>query len=313
MAFGNISTLYVPTAGLAGASQWGTDVRKLLSSADPDVDATSITDHSTGAAVTRTVDPYTTKATDDTQANFGWAITPTDMNSVAGARRFYPAGSHTVSVRMGHSGATAATGTLTMYVYRVGPAPTRTRTLLGSNTGSVALPTLGGDITATVTVALGEVIFEADETIQYSWEFNVAGIPITGRTATFYTGTHPSQVTQIATPKLGVLADTTGTATGSGVASGTSGKVLGTTGTTTGAGTATGVGASTATTTGTASATSTVVGQGSSVAGTTGSASGSGTATGQASIVLGTTGTVEIGAGGSEPVIETTVIFAVLD
>ena len=62
------------------------------------------------------------------------------MNSVTGALRFFPAGSHTVTVRYGHNGATGATGTLSMYVYRVGPSPTFTRTLLGSGTGSVVLP-----------------------------------------------------------------------------------------------------------------------------------------------------------------------------
>lgn len=311
MAFGNITTLYLPTAGNAGASQWGSDVRKLLDAADAGVDATSITDHGTGGEVNRTVDPYTTKATDDTQANFGWAITPSDMNSVSGARRFFAAGNHTANVRMGHTGATGATGTLTMYVYRVGPAAGRTRTLLGSNTASVALPALGGDVTATVTVALGEIIFEADETVQYSWEFSVTGIAITGRTATFYTGTHPSNVSRISTPRLGVLADTTGSASGSGVAAGVGGKVLGTVGSAAGSVAVSGEMSATATTTGTASGAGTASGVGASTASATGTASGVGTATGLASIVLGTTGTVEIGSGAAAPTED--IIFAVMD
>ncbi len=85
MPFGEISAFHLPIAGNAGSNQWGTgDVRKLLSAAEASADTTSITDHGTGGSVTRTVDPYTTKATDDTQANFGWAVTPDDMNAVAG-------------------------------------------------------------------------------------------------------------------------------------------------------------------------------------------------------------------------------------
>ena len=101
-------------------------------------------------------------------------------------------------------------------------------------------------------MTLPEVIFAAGETVQYSFEFNVAGIAIVGRTATFFAGTHPAVATTIATPKLGVLADTTGSATGVGAASGVTGKVLAALGSSTGVGTAAGSGGSRATTTGTA-------------------------------------------------------------
>jgi hypothetical protein len=106
-------------------------------------------------------------------------------------------------------------------------------------------------------------------------------------------GTRPARSVR---PKLGVLADTTGTATGTGAASGTSGKVLGTVGSSTGTGAASGVGASRAATTGTAAGTSSVSGVVSSVAGTVGTAAGSGSATGVGGLVLGTVGTVSIGA-----------------
>lgn len=297
MAFGNITTLYIPTAANAGSSLWGTDVRSLLSSADASSDATTITSHGTGGATQRTFDPYSTSSADSDQTLYGWAVAPTDMNSVSGARRFYPAGNHTVTVRMKHSGATGQTGTLYLYAYRVASAAlSRTRTLLGSNTASVSLPALAGEVTGTCTVALSEVIFDPDETIQYSFEFNVSGIPISGETVTFYGGTQSAVVSSIATPKLGVLADTTGTSAGTGAASGTTGLVLGTVGSSAGIGAATGTGASTATTTGTAAGAGSASGAASSVAGTTGSAAGSASTSGLASIVLGTTGTVSIGA-----------------
>lgn len=298
MAFGNITTLYIPTAANAGASQWGTDVRKLLDSADASSDSTTITNHGTSGAVTRQFDPYTTKSADDTTDLFGWAITPTDMNSVTGALRFYPAGNHTVTVRMKHSSATGATGTLYMYAYRVASAASsRTRTLLGSSTASVSLPALAGEVTGTCTVALSEVVFQADETIQYSFKFNVTGVPISGETVTFYGGTQTAVVSKVATPKLGVLADTTGTATGTGAASGATALVLGTVGSSSGTGTATGAASSTAATTGTSAGTGSAAGVASSVAGAVGSASGSGTAAGLASVVLGTVGTASVGAG----------------
>jgi hypothetical protein len=299
VAFGNITLLYIPVAASAGASMWGTDVRKLLDAPGGAADGTSTTVHGTGGATNRTVDPYTASGSDFDQSLYGWAIAPSDMNSVSGARRFYPAGTYGVGLRYGHNGATAATGTLRLYVYRVGPSPSFTRTLLGSASNSVSLPVLAGEVTATCTTGtLAEVIFEPGETIQFSFEFEVAGIPISGRTATFYTGTQSGVVAQIATPKLGVLADTTGTASGSGAADGVTGKVLGTTGSATGLGDATGAMSSTGAMTGSASGSCTVTGLGSSVAGTVGTASGVGTATGLASIVLGTVGTVDIGGGG---------------
>jgi hypothetical protein len=304
VAFGNIDAFYFPIAANAGSSLWGTDVRKLLSAADATADATTITDHGTGGAVTRTVDPYSTSTADSDQTLFGWAIAPSDMGSVTGANRFFPAGNHVLTMRMGHSGATGATGTLTMYAYRVGPSPTFTRTLLGSNTASVALPIAAGEVTATLTLTLAEVVFAADETIQYALEFNVAGITITGRTVTFFTGTQTSVAARLNTPTLGVLADTTGSASGSATVTAVSGKVLGTAGTSAGAGVVAGVMSSTAATTGSAAGVATVAGQGSSVAGTTGTAAGVATVAGQTSIVLGTVGTVEIGGGVGEPVVK---------
>lgn len=304
MPFGNISTLHIPRSALAGASQWGSDVRKLLDAAGGGSEFTTETNHSTGGAVIRTVDPYTSSVADGTEANFGFAVTPSDMNSVAGALRFYPAGNHTASFLMAHTTSVppAATGTLTMYVYRVGPAAGRTRTLLGSGTASIAVPALGAGVTASVTVALAEVIFAADETIQYSFEFSIAGVAVTGRLIGYafpYDDGTTAVPAKIVTPRLGVLADTTGTATGTGTAAGVTGQVLETLGTATGTGVAAGVGASRAETTGTAVGSGVASGLVSSVAGTTGTATGAGTAAGLASKVLGTTGMVEIGGGGT--------------
>jgi hypothetical protein len=321
VAFGNISTLYLPIAANAGSSQWGTDVRKLLDAADGTSDSTTTTNHGTGGQVTRTADPYSASSTDGTEANFGWAVTPSDMNSVAGARRFYPAGNHVATVRLGHNGALAANATLTMFAYRVGNAAGgRARTLLGSATSaSIQLPAASGQATFTVTLALGEVIFEVDETIQYSFEIAAPGVAITGKIVTLFTGTTSSVVGRVDTPTLKVLADTTGTSNDSvGTASGVVGKVLNTTGTSndsvgtasgalgaqaalagaaSGSGAASGVLNATAGLSGTAGGVADALAVVGASAGLVGSANGAGSSSG----VLGATaGLVGLSGGGSE-------------
>lgn len=299
MAFGNISTLYLPTAANAGASQWGTDVRKLLNAADATADLTTVTDHGTGGAVVRTADPYSTNATDGVEANFGWAVTPADMDSVTGARRFFPAGNHTLTARMSHNAATGWNATVVVYVYRVASAANgRARTLLGSASANAELPAASAQVVAVVPVALPEIVFAADETIQYSMEFNVGGVAVVGRLVTFHAGTSAGTAARIDTPVLRVLADTTGAATGVGTAAGETGKVLAAQGAATGLGTAAGALSAQAATTGAATATATAAGQASAVAGTTGSADGLGVAAGLGGKVLGTVGAVEIGPGG---------------
>lgn len=301
MPFGNITTLYLPTAANAGASQWATDVRKLLSSADSGSDAGSKTDHGTnGAAQNRTVDPYTTTTTDFDQSTVGWAVDPSDMGSVTGALRFFPVGNHVATVQVGHNAVTASSATITMYVYKVGSAASgRTRTLLASGaSATINLPLNSGEATFLITVSVPEVIFQPDETIQYSFELSSPGIVILGHICTFYTGTQSGVVGRIDTPKLGVLADTTGSASGSGTAEGVGGKVLGLIGSSSGTSSADGVGGSTSTTTGSSSGSGSANGLGSSVAGSTGSTSGSSSVNGQASIVLGVVGVAVVGEGG---------------
>ena len=314
MPFGNISTIYIPSAANAGTSQWGTDVRQMLDTADATSDGTTVTGHGTGTGATvRTEDPYTSNTTTDAdQSLYGWAVTPTDMNSVAGAKRFYPAGNHVLTTRMTHNGTAASTGTLFMYVYRVSNAAGgRARTLLGNGSVSVSFAAFSASTTVVCTVAMPEVVFEPDETIQYSFELSLPGVAIVGHTAQFWTGTVGGVAARISTPTLGVLADTTGSATGAGDATGESGNILGTSGIANGSTTVSGVASIRADTVGTATGTGTAVGEGSSVAGTVGAANGTGTATGLSSIVRGTIGTVIIGngAGGTT----TTYIFPILD
>lgn len=305
MAFGNISTIYITTAANAGTSQWGSDVRKFLDSADAASDNTTTTNHGTGGAVLRTYDPYTAATADLTQADYGWAITPTDMGSVSGALRFYPAGNHTATIRMNSNYLLQTNGTMTMYVYRVGNAAGgRARTLLGSNSATVTFPAASGAVTAVVTVALAEVIFEADETIQYSFEMSTAGQVTPAVLTRMLLGTTTGVESRIDTPTLKVLGDTTGTSTGTSTTTGVTGKVLAISGTSSGVATASGVISSRSDFTGSSAGVSTVSGQMSSVAGFVGTSAGIATASGLTSKVLGTVGTVEIGAGGGGTIVK---------
>lgn len=283
MAFGNLTTLYIPTAANAGTSQWGTDVRKVLDSADAGSDTTTIANFGTGStAVTRTFDPYSSSSADSDQTLFGWAVTPSDMNSVAGALRYFPPGDHVANLSLTHSSISAQSATLYMFVYRVGTAGTsRARTLLGSNSASISVQgSLSGPTAYSVTVNLAEVTFEADETVQYSFELNMPGIVITGRTVNFNTGTPSSGVVSITTPGLKTRADTTGSVTASGTATGSGAKVLGTVGQSSGSGVVTGLMSARADMVGSAAGAGSVSGLMSAVAGTVGTSAGIGTATG---------------------------------
>lgn len=298
MAFGAITTLFFPVTANAGASLWGTDVRKLITPADAGNDAsTKFAMGTNTAAHTVTADPYTSQTLDLAQADYGWAIQPTDMGSVAGAQRFMAAGNHVGSLRLQSTTNTNPNGSLTMFVYRVGPAAGRARTLLGSAT--VTGQTFDTTIrTYTITVALAAVTFAADETIQYSFELNGQGVAVTGKNNSFYCGTITAIPAKIDFPTLDTILDTTGTAAGTSTVAGVGGLVLAGTGTAGGGSTVVGVGAGFDKTTGTASGTSTVAGVGAGVTSAIGTAGGTSVVSGVAAAVDSATGA----AGGTSTV-----------
>lgn len=300
MAFGNITTFYLPIAGSAGASQWGSDVRKLLDSADGTADETTRTAHGTGGAVTRTHAPYTTNASDLTQADYGWAVTPSDMNSVSGARRFIRAGDHTVTARIRDNGVVGKTGCrLDVFCYRVGPTPTFTRTLLDSwSSASFDTPAAGAYITVTATKSLAEILLEADETVQYSFELNAPGTAITGVSYWFATGTQGGVEVRIDHQGLETLADGAGTITGSATVAGVTGKVLGAAGTVTGDATIAAPTSSVWSTDGAVTGTATIAGVPSTRWDSAFTGTGDATVLGKPSIVLGTDFEVDTGGSG---------------
>lgn len=296
MAFANITTFYYPTAANAGSSQWGSDVRKMLDSADAGNDATTVASIAALGSGTRTFDPYTAHSSDLTQADYGWAVTPSDMNSVAGARRFIKAGDHTLTARMKNNTSVGVTITLFLYIYRVGPAAARTRTLLGSNSASISLPALNAYTTATLAVTLGEVLFEEDETIQYSCEMSGSGGAV-GISVFFDTGTQGGVAIRIDHEGLATLADGAATITNTSTVSGVTGKVLGASGSIANTGTVAALTSWTAAGVASVAAQNEVLGAMSSVAAFAGTMTGTCEVIGLPSIVLGTE--FEIDTGGS--------------
>lgn len=222
MAFGSISTFYFPTDANSGASQWGTDVRKLLDTADAATDLTTSTRTPANATPTRiTVDPYTSNATgDNTESNYGWAVTPSDMNSVSGARRLIKAGNHVCTLRLIANGIGPQSVTLHTFIYRVGPAAGRTRTLIASQSDVLSVDVAVNGADTVVTLSVPEIIFEPDETIQYSFETTATGAVLTARTVTFRTGTQNGTAVRVDHPGLTIIRDTAGASDGAGTVSG---------------------------------------------------------------------------------------------
>lgn len=198
-AFPNGTTeLYLPIAANAGTSQWGKDVRKLSSAVETTADDTTICNLGTGGTVTVQCNPYTTNAAvGGASDTFGWAVNPTDMGSLAVAKRRIPAGNHVHTGQvLPNTAFVAEARDIRFIAYRVSSAAAgRVRTLLG--TILTAMPLSGGTITA--SLALPELTFEEDETIQYSFRMEAGGIA-TGRTVQFRTGLASTVNTRITTP-----------------------------------------------------------------------------------------------------------------
>lgn len=306
MAFANgITTFYLPTSANAGASLRGSDVRKLLDSADAGSDATTKTSHGTGGNTTRDLDPYTTNSSDLTTSDYGWAVDPADMGSTATKKRVIFAGDHVFTFRTASSQAQLSAGnSYTVFAYRIGPAPGRTATLLGSATGSAFNYGSIANVyrTENVTLNLPEIVLEDDETIQYSAEISSPGAAISGRVNSHNTGTQGGVSIRIDHPGLGTLAETTGTAAGTSTVTADVANITATNGTASGAATATAEVGGIAGTTGTADGAATVTAEVGGVAGTTGTSAGSSTATADAALIKATVGTVDISAGGGTTV-----------
>lgn len=303
MAFANLFTVFLNGPANATLLQWGTNVRKLGVASDAVANETTTTNQGTGAAVSRTINPFGTSTTTGSQSNFGFGISQADMGGSTGARRFYRAGVHTFFCAAASSTpATSTDSNLVISVYRVQVSPTYTRVLIGSATGApfnlgLVVNTFQ-DISCAIT--LPEIIFEPGETIQYSVDVLAAGAAVTGRIITIRFGAATNRITS---PELGVLADTTGSSTGLADVFGVGGKVLGVIGSSSGLAVVSGFLSARASTIGASIGIAAVNGVGGSLASTNGSCIGLAVVNGIGGKIVGTVGTVDInGGGGSVPV-----------
>lgn len=304
MAFPNgTTTLWLPLAANAGASQWGSDVRKILNAAEASADSTTVFNLGTGGTVTRTADPYSTSTADLVQADYGWAVTPSDMGSTAGAKRVIPAGNHVCALNVTISVAfTTEAKALTLFAYRVGPAAGRTRTLLGSVTGAFPLTT--GACTG-LTLALPELVFNNDETLQYSFEAVAGGLAVIGRTVSMAIGDSNCTIT---TPAWETYAIGTGAASGGGLAAGVLAAIGVLLGAASGLATVSGVMGGVAEATGSSSGVATVSGALAAVGGMVGSSAGIASAAGSLAAVGGMVGSstgIAVGSGAGAIVLPT--------
>lgn len=294
MAFGNISTLFLPST-FASAAVGGTRIASLRDVVDAAESTNTVVSHPSNTVTRRAVIPYQTSTIGAPRDDYGFAISPADMGGASGARRFYPTGDH---VYQGYAagGNTLGNNTYRLTAYRVGASPSFTKTLIG---GPASTTGAGLGAAISITLSLPEIIFEPGETILYALDSETNPGALQG-SITFSLGTSSlltgSVVSRITTPKLGVLADTTGTATGTADVAGVGGTVLGTVGTAAGTSTTDGQLSAVAAFTGTAEGSSVVDGQLSAIAAFTGTAEGSSVVDGRTSIVLGTVGTVLIGS-----------------
>lgn len=293
MAFANGTTTgYLPIA--PGSSLWGTNVRKVIASADATSDNTTVQNYGTNTGTqTRTVRPMANSAGDADETLFGWGIQSTDMNSVSGAQRMMAAGTHSFIAHVETNSVLGANVTVNFWVYKIGSAaggrvPTQVAVnSLATTFGAAA--TGGSDLT--VTASVPEIVFDADETIQWSLEFLSPGVAITGKTSTIYVGTHSAGTqARVTFPALKTVAPTTGSSTGAGSASGVTGKVLGTEGSGSGSATASGSMGSTGGMVGASAGNGTASAVGASIGGMTGSSVGAGAAAGSLGAVGSMTG-----------------------
>ncbi len=309
MAFGTISVLYIPST-FTTAAVGGTRIAKLVDVADAATNTSTTTLHPSNSTSRRFTDPYLTgtNANVGPDSTRGYAVTVADMNSVAGALRFYPAGTHT-AIFYASGGSTAGNNTYYLLAYRVGPSPTFTKTLLGSASAT------GSGLGATVSIplSLGQIVLAAGETIEYEIDGETNPGVVTG-TITYSFGTSSaitgSVVSRITTPELGILASSYGTSVGVATVAGAATPVIGSPGSAAGSAVVDGNFSAVASFVGNATGSATAAGQLSATASFVGTAAGSAAAAGSSSSVIGSFGTATVGGGGGTTIVRrSTLVF----
>lgn len=308
---------------------WGTDVRKLAETAQA-LNSTTICSHPNSAGTTQiTIDPLTTSTTQsDIRDALGWAVNEAGadgMESTANYKRRIRAGDWVFTMRLGLPIAGTTTGTLTgsfsARVYRVGPSPTFTRTILFTTALSTTVQSTGlaaATNTCTVTQAgVAEIVLQAGETIHVGILSNVVQVAgLVGATvagiATWHVGTQGGVDPSVNPPAIDTITEFTGTSAGSSTAQALAARVLPVQGSAAGMATTSGSLGTIASTVGSSAGIATVAGTLAAVKGFSGSAAGVATAQARMATIKGFVGTAEVGAGGGETIIIAPV-FGVFD
>lgn len=298
MTFGAITAVYLPVSANAGASLYGSNVRSLLSAPDATADASSVTSHGNGGDTLRTVSAYAQSSADSIQEDYGWAIPASDMGSTDTEKRRQKAGDHSCTLRLSHSSTLGdSSAELHFYAYRVGPAPDRARTLIGSVIEPISLNALGAQVTYTASIAIPEIVYEADESLQYSFEIRATGQALTGANTIFRTGTSGGVAVRVDFPRLDTIVEITGTAQGGSTAIAKVANIKAAVGESHGISTAQGVVGGIAAAVGTAQGTSVAVASVGGIAGSVGTSQASSEAIAKVAVVKGTVGTSNVGGG----------------
>ena len=203
-ALGHVGQFYFPTNAAKGASLWGTTVYALAYAAGAADTTTTLTVASGTSTPAIIVKPYANSNTIDgsTRDLWGFGILPADMNSVAGATRYMPAGNHTATITVSSSQTAGNNVTPVMYVYQVSSAATgRARTLIAYSGGAQINGTLANaNATGSVTVPCPRIDLGPDETLEYALQLLVAQNVLSSTTITLTLGS-----TSLTTPALGTV------------------------------------------------------------------------------------------------------------
>lgn len=186
------TAFHIPAlADAASPLNWGSKIIPLRQVASAGYSQDTKTNHGTTlASVSRVQIPYATSNAETGAAEYGYAVDPGQMLSVAHARKRIAAGVHRL-VAAFTSSVPADGGYIyiTLSVYRVSALPSRSRALVASATTQV--PVNAGTAIANAPVNVPEIIFAEDETIQYGISVAAQGLLIFGRVVTMHAGTSP--------------------------------------------------------------------------------------------------------------------------
>ena len=200
----NLAAFYISgdESDVGSALGWGTNIRRLLSSANPASGIAAVSQHGTGGTTTRLINPYTNSAT--TGANdgdYGWAVDPVDMGSGPESRRYIPAGDHTFNLVFQRTAGSQTGSAVSVKIWRVASAA-NSYALTEFASGSTSFNSSTSNVTVNFAVACPRIDFGDSETIAYTFQESVSGATFVGNNMRFRGGTVSGEEVKITHPGL---------------------------------------------------------------------------------------------------------------